>query len=57
MAADVVKLSNATTVQGSDIMIDTSDGVKVNNATVVQTDLVTKNGVIHVIDTVIIPEM
>jgi uncharacterized surface protein with fasciclin (FAS1) repeats len=57
MAADVVKLSNATTVQGSDIMIDTSDGVKVNNATVVQTDLETKNGVIHVIDTVIIPEM
>jgi uncharacterized surface protein with fasciclin (FAS1) repeats len=57
MAADVVKLSNATTVQGSDIMIDTSDGVKVNNATVIQTDLETKNGVIHVIDTVIIPEM
>ncbi len=57
MAADVVKLSKATTVQGSDIMIDTSDGVKVNNANVTQTDLHTKNGVIHVIDTVILPEM
>jgi uncharacterized surface protein with fasciclin (FAS1) repeats len=57
MAADVVKLTKATTVQGSDIMIDTSDGVKVNNATVTQTDLKTKNGVIHIIDTVIMPEM
>ncbi|MGK0305012.1 MAG: putative surface protein with fasciclin (FAS1) repeats [Gammaproteobacteria bacterium] len=57
MAADVVKLTKATTVQGSDIMIDTSDGVKVNNATVTQTDLKTKNGVIHVIDTVIMPKM
>jgi uncharacterized surface protein with fasciclin (FAS1) repeats len=57
MAADVVKLTIATTVQGSDIMIDTSDGVKVNNATVTQTDLKTKNGVIHVIDTVIMPKM
>ena len=57
MAADVVKLTKATTVQGSDIMIDTSDGVKVNNATVTQTDLKTKNGVIHVIDTVIILKM
>jgi uncharacterized surface protein with fasciclin (FAS1) repeats len=57
MAADVIKLTKATTVQGSDIMIDTSDGVKVNNATVTQTDLKTKNGVIHVIDTVIMPGM
>jgi uncharacterized surface protein with fasciclin (FAS1) repeats len=57
MAADVVKLSKATTVQGSDIMIDTSDGVKVNNANVIKTDLKTKNGVIHVIDTVIMPKM
>jgi uncharacterized surface protein with fasciclin (FAS1) repeats len=57
MAADVVKLTKATTVQGSDIMIDTSDGVKVNNATVTQTDLKAKNGVIHVIDTVIMPGM
>lgn len=57
MAADVVKLNKATTVQGSDIMIDTSDGVKVNDANVIQTDLMTKNGVIHVIDTVIIPKM
>jgi len=57
MAADVVKLSKATTVQGSDIMIDASDGVKVNDSNVTQTDLKTKNGVIHVIDTVIMPKM
>lgn len=38
-------------------MIDISNGVKVNNANVTQTDLKTKNGVIHVIDTVILPEM
>lgn len=57
MAADVVKLTKATSVQGSDIMIDTTDGVKVNDAKVIQTDLKTRNGVIHVIDTVIMPKM
>ena len=43
-------------MQGSNITITTSDGVKVNDASVVKTDIVAKNGVIHVIDTVIIPE-
>lgn len=56
MAADVVKLESAETVQGQSIAIDTSDGVRVDNATVVKTDIVTSNGVIHVIDTVILPE-
>ena len=56
MAADVVKLSSAETVQGQSIAIDTSDGVKVDNATVIKTDIVTSNGVIHVIDAVILPE-
>ena len=57
MAADIVKLNKAKTVQSSYLVIDTSDGIKVNNATVVQTDLVTSNGVIHIIDTVMFPIM
>jgi uncharacterized surface protein with fasciclin (FAS1) repeats len=55
MAADVVKLDNATTVQGSDVAIDASNGVKVNDATVVTADVEATNGVIHVIDTVLMP--
>ena len=55
MAEDVVKLDAAKTVQGQSVKIDTSDGVKVDGATVVQTDIATSNGVIHVIDTVILP--
>ena len=56
MAADVVGLDSATTVQGSDIDITVTDaGVKVDNANVVQTDIETSNGVIHVIDAVILP--
>ncbi len=56
MAADVVKLSSADTVEGQAITIDTSSGVKVNDANVVKTDIKTSNGVIHVIDTVLIPK-
>jgi len=56
MASDVVSLTSATTVQGSDIDIDTKDGVKVDNANVVKTDIQASNGVIHVIDAVIMPE-
>ncbi|MDJ0863139.1 MAG: fasciclin domain-containing protein [Gammaproteobacteria bacterium] len=55
MAADVTKLSSAKTVQGQSISIDTRDGVKINNARVIKTDIVAENGVIHVIDTVILP--
>lgn len=56
MAADVVKLSKATTVQGADVKISVSkDGVKVDNANVVKTDINCSNGVIHVIDSVILP--
>jgi uncharacterized surface protein with fasciclin (FAS1) repeats len=55
MAADVVKLESADTIQGTTVAIDTSDGVKVNNATVIKTDIMTSNGVIHVIDTVLVP--
>lgn len=55
MSKDVMNLKKAKTVQGQDIMIDTKSGVKVNNANVVKTDIETSNGVIHVIDTVILP--
>jgi uncharacterized surface protein with fasciclin (FAS1) repeats len=56
MASDVVALSSATTAQGSDIMITLADGgVMINNATVTAADIETSNGVIHVIDTVILP--
>lgn len=56
MAADVTGLSSAETVQGQSITIDTSSGVMVNDANVVATDIEASNGVIHVIDTVIIPK-
>ena len=56
MAADVVKLKTAVTVQGQSITIDTSNGVKVDAANVIKTDIKTSNGVIHVIDTVLMPK-
>ncbi len=57
MAADVVKLSEAKTVQGKAAKITVDGGtVKVDNATVVKTDIPCSNGVIHVIDAVILPE-
>ncbi len=55
MAADVVKLTSATTVQGSDVTIDATDGVKINDATVDTADVEASNGVIHIIDTVLMP--
>jgi transforming growth factor-beta-induced protein len=56
MAADVVKLSSAKTLQGSNVNITVTNGVvKINDATVKITDIQTKNGVIHVIDKVLIP--
>ena len=55
MAADVVKLDSAKTVNGKAVDIDTASGVKVDNATVTATDVAASNGVIHVIDTVILP--
>ena len=55
MAADVVKLKEAKTVQGGSLKIDATKGVKVDNASVVKTDIVCSNGVIHVIDSVVMP--
>ena len=54
-SSQVAGLTSATTVQGSNLAIDTSSGVKINDATVVQADVEASNGVIHVIDTVLIP--
>jgi uncharacterized surface protein with fasciclin (FAS1) repeats len=56
MAADVVNLTSATTVQGSDLAIVVTDGkVTINGVNVITTDIETSNGVIHVIDAVLIP--
>jgi uncharacterized surface protein with fasciclin (FAS1) repeats len=55
MAADVIKLKSATTIEGSNVNIDASNGVKINDATVSTPDVAADNGVIHVIDTVLIP--
>lgn len=49
------KQLSATTVQGSDLAIDATEGVTVQGATVTQADIITDNGVIHVIDRVLLP--
>lgn len=57
MAADVVKLSKAKTVQGGEVSIAVADGkVSVDSASVVKTDIRAANGVIHVIDAVLLPK-
>jgi uncharacterized surface protein with fasciclin (FAS1) repeats len=57
MAADVVKMHSAKAVSGDTITIVTRGGtVTVDNAKVVKTDIVASNGVIHVIDSVIVPK-
>lgn len=56
-ASEVVKIKNANTVQGQKVAINVKDGkVKVDNANVVKTDIMTSNGIIHVIDAVILPK-
>ena len=55
MAADV-KAGKVKTVQGSEVTIATTGGVMVNNAKVIKTDIAADNGVIHVIDTVLMPK-
>jgi len=55
-AADVVKLSSATTVNGAAVTVDASgEGVKLNQANVIKTDILASNGIIHVIDEVVLP--
>ncbi len=54
--ADVVKLTSAQTVEGQDVSISVQgQTVKINDATVVTPDMMCTNGVIHVIDTVLMP--
>jgi len=55
MAADV-KAGKVKTVQGSEVTIATTGGVTVSNAKVIKTDIAADNGVIHVIDTVLMPK-
>jgi len=59
VAADVVKLNGKEpkTLQGGKVKISTKHGVMVDNAMVIKTDVLATNGVIHVIDTVLMPKM
>jgi uncharacterized surface protein with fasciclin (FAS1) repeats len=58
MAADVVKVKEAKTVQGSAAKVTVNgSSVKIDNANVIKTDIAASNGVIHVIDAVILPKM
>lgn len=56
MSSDLTDDMTAATVQGSEVMIDLDNGVMVNDATVVSADIEASNGVIHVIDKVILPD-
>lgn len=57
MAADVVKVKDAKTVQGGSIKVNASRGkVMVDGANVVKADIGASNGVIHVVDTVLMPK-
>ena len=56
MSKDVVNIKNATTANGKKISINSKECVKIDNANVIKTDIECTNGVIHVIDTVLIPK-
>ena len=57
MSGDIAgKTAMVKTVQGGKLNVDATNGVKVDEATVIAADIETSNGVIHVIDTVVIPE-
>ncbi len=56
MAGDVMKMKSAKTVEGESVKIMAMNGkVMINKATVVKADIACDNGVIHVIDTVLMP--
>lgn len=52
---DLVQIDEAPTVEGSVVAVDHENGVKVNDANVIQTDILADNGVIHAIDAVLMP--
>ncbi len=54
LQADLAKLSTVTSLEGSPITLDFSDGFEVKNATVITADVIVDNGVIHVIDNVLL---
>ena len=55
---DLVQINEAETLEGSIVAIESADGkFKVNNANVLKTDILTDNGVIHIIDAVLMPAM
>lgn len=54
-AADVVAVSTLPTLNGQNLAISTTGGAKVNDARIVTTDIAARNGVIHVLDTVLLP--
>jgi uncharacterized surface protein with fasciclin (FAS1) repeats len=53
---DISRLNSTKTVEGSTLKVNTSNGVHINNANVIASDIEADNGIIHVIDTVLIPE-
>ncbi|CAN5481530.1 fasciclin domain-containing protein [soil metagenome] len=55
-AADVVKMHSVKTVNGQEATITAEGGAQINNAKIVTTDIETSNGVIHVIDSVLMPK-
>jgi uncharacterized surface protein with fasciclin (FAS1) repeats len=58
MSADIKgKKSNVKTVQGGELAVDATSGVKINDANVVTADIAASNGVIHVIDKVVMPKL
>lgn len=54
---DLAQIDEAPTFEGSVVAVDHSDGIKVNQAKVLETDIIVDNGVIHLIDTVLMPAL